>query len=358
MKTVMIFAGGTGGHVFPALAVAEALRALEVGVIWVGTEKGLEARVVPAAGFPIEWIRIRGLRRTSLADRVLLPLRLAYALVETLRIFRRHRPDVALALGGFVAGPGGIVAWLTRTPLVIHEQNAHAGLTNRWLSLVAARVLTGFPGAFKQVPGAVQIGNPVRASILQVAPPEERLRNRALPLRLLVIGGSQGARALNETIPAALALMPPAERPVVRHQCGARHVDGTREDYVRHGVEAEVVAFFDDMAAAYGWADVVICRAGAMTISEICAVGVAAVLVPFPHAADDHQTANARFLADRGAALYVPQDGFTASRVAEILTGFVHSPEVAWNMAASSRACAIPDATERIVQACFEVMHA
>ncbi|MDA8389831.1 MAG: undecaprenyldiphospho-muramoylpentapeptide beta-N-acetylglucosaminyltransferase [Gammaproteobacteria bacterium] len=358
MKTVMIFAGGTGGHVFPALAVAEALRAMQVGVVWVGTERGLEARVVPAAGFPIEWIRIRGLRRRSVADRVLLPVRLTFALVETLRIFRRHRPGVALALGGFVSGPGGIVAWLTRTPLVIHEQNAYAGLTNRWLALVAARVLTGFPGAFKGVPGAIHIGNPVRAEILRLPAPENRLRDHVPPLHLLIIGGSQGAMALNETVPAALALMPAAERPLVRHQCGARHVDATQADYQRHGVEGEILPFFDDMAAAYAWADVVICRAGAMTISEICAVGVAAVLVPYPHAADDHQMANARFLADRGAALCVPQDEFTAARVAEILSGFMHSPAVARDMAASSRACAIPDATQRIVQACLEVMHA
>ncbi|MDA8361221.1 MAG: undecaprenyldiphospho-muramoylpentapeptide beta-N-acetylglucosaminyltransferase [Gammaproteobacteria bacterium] len=358
MKSVMIFAGGTGGHVFPALAVAEALRATQVGVIWVGTERGLEARVVPAAGFPLEWIRIRGLRRGSMGDRVLLPVRLMLALVRTLRIFRRYKPDVALALGGFVSGPGGIAAWLTHTPLVIHEQNAYAGLTNRWLALIADRVLTGFPGAFKNVPGAIHIGNPVRADILRLPAPQERLRDHAPPLRLLVIGGSQGATALNETVPAALALMPGAERPVVRHQSGARHADATRADYRRHGVEGEIVPFFDDMAAAYAWADVVICRAGAMTISEICAVGVAAVLVPYPHAADDHQTANARFLAERGAALYVPQDEFTAARVAEILTGFVHSPEVAQNMATGSRACAIPDATERIMQACLEVMHA
>ncbi len=358
MKTVMIFAGGTGGHVFPALAVADALRAIHVGVVWVGTEKGLEARVVPAAGFPIEWIRIRGLRRQSVADRLLLPARLALSVMQAWRIFRRHRPNAALALGGFVAGPGGIAAWLTGTPLIIHEQNARAGLTNRWLALVATRVLTGFPGAFKEVPGAVQIGNPVRADILRLPKPEERLREHTPPLRLLVIGGSQGAMALNQTVPAALALMPPDARPVVRHQCGIRHLDPTQADYARHGVQAEIVPFFDDMAAAYAWADVVICRAGAMTISEICAVGVAAVLVPFPHAADDHQTANARFLADRGAALYVPQDEFTATRVAEILSGFVHNPAVAHNMALASHACAIPDATDRIVQSCLEVMHA
>jgi len=358
MRTVLMLAGGTGGHVFPGLAVARTLRDQGINVVWVGTHQGLEARVVPEAGFSIEWITIQGLRRGSLRDLVFLPGRLVVALWQAFRIIRRHRPVAVLALGGFVAGPGGIVAWLTRTPLVVHEQNAHAGLTNRWLALVADRVLCGFPDAFHLPPGATHIGNPVRPEILQVPKPDVRLAGRKLPLRLLVLGGSQGATILNEVIPEAVALMEPSRRPVIHHQSGRFGAQKTEEAYRNLKLAATVTPFIEDMAAEYLWADVVICRAGAMTIAELCAVGIAAILVPFPFATDDHQTANARFLADREAALCVTQGEFTASYVAELLDGLAKQPEVSARMAERSRACAMPDATDRIVAACLEVAHA
>ncbi|MHB8254676.1 MAG: undecaprenyldiphospho-muramoylpentapeptide beta-N-acetylglucosaminyltransferase [Acidiferrobacter sp.] len=358
MRTVLILAGGTGGHVFPGLAVARSLRAQGIHVVWVGTHRGLEAQVVPEAGFPMEWITIQGLRRGSLKDLIFLPGRLLVALWQALRIFRRHRPVVALALGGFVAGPGGIVAWLTRTPLVVHEQNAFAGLTNRWLALVADRVLCGFPDAFGSLPGATHIGNPVRAEILSVPRPEVRFAGRKPPLRLLVVGGSQGAAILNEIVPQAVALMEPSLRPSIHHQAGRAGVAATEQAYRDCGAAALVVPFIADMAADYLWADVVICRAGAMTIAELCAVGLAAILVPFPFATDDHQTANARFLVDREAALCVAQGEFSASYVAELLEGFARQPGVGALMAERSRACAMPDATDRIVAACLEVAHA
>lgn len=358
MKTILILAGGTGGHVFPGLAVARGLRDLGVRVAWVGTHQGLEARLVPEAGFPIEWITIQGLRRGSLRDLLLLPGRLVVALWQALRIFQKYRPNAVLALGGFVAGPGGIVAWLTRTPLVVHEQNACAGLTNRWLALVAARVLCGFPDAFHSLPGAIHIGNPVRADILRLPQPEVRLAGRTPPLHLLVVGGSQGARILNDVVPEAVALLSAEWRPLIHHQTGRLDAERTEGLYQRHQIAATVTPFIDDMAAEYLWADVVICRAGAMTIAELCAVGVAAILVPFPFATEDHQTANARFLADREAALCVAQSEFSAPHVAELLEGLARQPEARARMAERSRACATLDATDRIVAACLEVAHA
>jgi len=358
MTTIMILAGGTGGHVFPGLAVARALRDQGVSVVWVGTQRGLEARLVPEAGIPIEWITIQGLRRGSLRDLVFLPARLVKALWQAFQIFRRHKPDAVLALGGFVAGPGGIVAWLMRTPLVVHEQNALAGLTNRYLALIADRVLCGFPEAFRSLPGAIHVGNPVRPEILQVPPPRERLANRVLPLRVLVVGGSQGAAILNSVLPEALSLIPVAYRPVMLHQSGPSGFSVTVQSYQSRGVSAEVVPFITDMAAAYAWADIIICRAGAMTIAEICAVGIAAVLVPFPFATDDHQTANARGLVEREAALSMPQSEFSAAHVAELLEGLAKTPEVGLQMAERSRAFAMRDATERIAATCLEVAHA
>lgn len=358
MKTILILAGGTGGHVYPGLAVARALRDRQITVVWVGTKQGLEAHVVPPTGLPIEWITIRGLRRGSYRDMLFLPPRLLLAVWQAWRIFRAYRPNAAIALGGFVAGPGGLVAWLTRTPLIVHEQNACAGLTNRWLALIASRVLEGFPGAFKAFPGATHIGNPVRAEILALPAPETRLAGRRPPLRLLVIGGSQGAQVLNDVVPQALARIPADNRPLVRHQSGRRQLRRTEQSYRDCQVNAEVFAFVDDMAFAYSWADIIICRAGAMTIAEICAVGIAAILVPFPYATDDHQTANARFLTEREAALCLAQAEFTPERLTTLLEGFIQQPEVAYRMAVNSRACAMPDATDRMTAACLEAIDA
>ncbi|HET9122443.1 MAG TPA: undecaprenyldiphospho-muramoylpentapeptide beta-N-acetylglucosaminyltransferase [Acidiferrobacteraceae bacterium] len=358
MKRALILAGGTGGHVFPALAVARALSQNAFEVVWVGTRKGIEARVVPAAGFPIEWITIQGLRRGSLLDWIRLPFRLAYAMWQAFRIIRRVRPHVALAMGGFASGPSALVAAMLRVPLVIHEQNATAGFTNRWLALVADEVLCGFPNAFGRLPGSKQVGNPVRPEIFALPHPDTRGIAAGRPLRLLVVGGSQGAAVFNKTVPEAVALMAPALRPEVWHQTGRLQAVQTENAYRHIPMEAHVTPFIEDMAAAYAWADIVVCRAGAMTIAELSAAGIAAVLVPFPRAADDHQTANARFLADRDAAVLLPQDQCTPQRLAELLQGFSQNPQALERMARQARACGAPDATARVAQYCVEAARA
>jgi UDP-N-acetylglucosamine--N-acetylmuramyl-(pentapeptide) pyrophosphoryl-undecaprenol N-acetylglucosamine transferase len=356
--TVLIMAGGTGGHVFPGIAVARELIAQQVRVVWLGTRAGLEARAVPASGLAIEmeWVSIRGLRRTGWFNWVRLPFSLARAMVEAWGVLRRRRPDVVLSMGGFVAGPGGLTAWLTRTPLVVHEQNAVPGMTNRWLASLARRVLTGFPGAFGSMTAAQHVGNPVRAAILAIAAPGERLVGRAGGLRVLVIGGSQGARIFNDIVPQTLRAMTASARPEVWHQCGR----GAREQTLRaYGdVPARVSEFIDDMAAAYAWADVVLCRAGAMTIAELAAAGCAAILVPYPHAVDDHQTANAHYLADRDAAILLPQAELSAARLSEILGELTTHRDVLLKMASAARACASSDAADAVAQVCLELIHA
>ncbi|HEY9199571.1 MAG TPA: undecaprenyldiphospho-muramoylpentapeptide beta-N-acetylglucosaminyltransferase, partial [Gammaproteobacteria bacterium] len=304
---VLIMAGGTGGHVFPALAVADELRRAGQPVLWLGTQEGLEAKVVPAAGLPVAWIRVRGLRGKGLLRLLSAPFMLAGALWQAGSVLLRARPRAVLGMGGFVTGPGGFMAWLLRRPLLIHEQNSVAGLTNRLLAPLAGRVLEAFPGSLPARVHPVHTGNPVRGAITEVVPPRERFAARSGRTRLLVLGGSLGAQALNEILPQALALLPSGQRPEVRHQAGMKLIDAARAAYRRAGVEAQVDAFVDDMAAAYAWADLVVCRAGALTIAELTAVGVGAILVPYPHAVDDHQTGNARYLVNAGAALLIPQ---------------------------------------------------
>ncbi|MHB1585710.1 MAG: undecaprenyldiphospho-muramoylpentapeptide beta-N-acetylglucosaminyltransferase [Acidiferrobacteraceae bacterium] len=354
MKRVMVLAGGTGGHVFPALAVAGLLRDRGVDVIWIGTRRGIEARVVPVAGFEIEWITISGLRRESLSGWALLPVRLVFAMWQAFRIIRRRRPDAVLAMGGFASGPGALTAAIMRTPLLIHEQNAVAGFTNRWLAFVADQVLCGFPHAFGPLPGARHVGNPVRPEFFSLTAPDVRYVDFRRRLRLLVVGGSQGAAIFNRVLPEAVRLVPEALRPEVWHQSGRLQATQTENAYRAIPVEARVTVFIDNMAEAYGWADVIICRAGAMTVAEICAAGVAAILVPFPHAAADHQMANARFLGDRDAAIVLAQPEFTPRRVAELLQGFAQAPDLMRRMATLSHACASPDAAERVAQFCLE----
>ncbi|MCP1673855.1 UDP-N-acetylglucosamine--N-acetylmuramyl-(pentapeptide) pyrophosphoryl-undecaprenol N-acetylglucosamine transferase [Natronocella acetinitrilica] len=352
---VMIMAGGTGGHVFPGLAVARRLIDEGVPVVWLGTQKGLEARVVPEAGIPVEWLQVAGLRGNGLLGWVMAPLRIARAVLQAMRVLRRVRPRCVLGLGGYVSGPGGFAAWAMRCPLVIHEQNAIAGLTNRLLSRVASRVLCAFPGAFAACPEAIVVGNPVRDEILALADNLQSGRQDGMPLQVLVVGGSLGAQILNEVVPASLALLPTNERPVVRHQAGSRTLSVAEAAYRQHGVSAEITAFIDDMAAAYAWADLVVCRAGALTISELAAVGRPAVLVPLPHAVDDHQTANARVLADAGAAWLLPQSTLTAEGLAEVLADVTHRPELLADMAARSRTVARHDAAGQVAKACLEV---
>ena len=350
MRPILIMAGGTGGHVFPALAVARVLREQGAEVVWLGTRQGLEARVVPAAGFPVAWVRVRGLRGKALLQRLQAPFMLALALLQSLWVMLKLRPAVVLGMGGFVTGPGGLMAWLLRRPLVIHEQNSVAGMTNRWLAPLARQVLVAFPGA---LPGAHHTGNPVRADIAALPAPEARLGGHAGVPRLLVLGGSLGAQALNESLPAAIARLPEALRPEVWHQTGTRHLQAGQAAYAAAGVAARVEAFVDDMAAAYGWADLVVCRAGALTVAELAAAGVGAILVPYPHAVDDHQTGNARYLAEQGAALLLPQPELEPERLGVLLGELLGDRERLLDMARRARALAQPDAARQVAQACL-----
>lgn len=355
---VMIMAGGTGGHVIPALAVAGALRGRRE-VVWLGTERGIEARLVPAAGYPVEWIEVAGLRGKGAKGWLLGPFTILRAVRQARAALARRRPGVVLGCGGFASGPGGIAAWLAGTPLVIHEQNAVAGLTNRWLARVAAKVAEGFPGSFPASRHAAFVGNPVRPDIAALPPPRERYAARHGPLRLLVIGGSQGAAALNRLVPEAIGLLPASRRPMVVHQCGTRHRAATEAAYAAAGVAAQVHEYIDDMAAAYAGADLVVARAGASTVAELAAAGVAAILVPFPAAVDDHQTRNAAWLAETGAAQVVAEAGLTgaelANRIATLCSG---GRAKLTTMAEAARARAVADAAERVAALCLEAEEA
>jgi UDP-N-acetylglucosamine--N-acetylmuramyl-(pentapeptide) pyrophosphoryl-undecaprenol N-acetylglucosamine transferase len=361
-RTLLIMAGGTGGHVMPALAVAETLRSEGWRVVWLGTKAGMEAKLAVDKGFEMAWVRVAGVRGKSMLTKLLLPANLLAAFWQAARAIFRVRPDVALGLGGYVAFPGGMMASLLGKPLVIHEQNAIAGLTNRMLACLADRVLLGLPVAFsnkndKPLPcGKVNsewVGNPVRPEIAALPVPEQRLAGRTGPLRLLVVGGSLGAQALNTLIPQALAQLSGEQRPQVRHQSGAKHLEVLKANYAAAGVEAECLTFITDMAAAYAWADVVICRAGALTVAEVAAAGAAALFVPFPFAVDDHQTANARFLSDSDAAWLIPQSALSAEGLAQWLAGLNRSELLA--RASKARALAKPEATARVAAICKEL---
>jgi UDP-N-acetylglucosamine--N-acetylmuramyl-(pentapeptide) pyrophosphoryl-undecaprenol N-acetylglucosamine transferase len=349
----MIMAGGTGGHVFPALAIAHELRASR-DVVWLGTERGIEARLVPAAGYPVEWIEIEGLRGKGPGRWLAAPLRLARAVAQARRALHRRRPHVVLGCGGFVSGPGGIAAWLTGAPLVIHEQNAVAGLTNRCLAWIAARIAEGFPGSFPAARGAIYVGNPVRPEIAAIAPPRQRFGSRSGPMRLFVFGGSQGASALNRLLPAAVALLPEGRRPGILHQTGPKEREATEAAYRAAGIRADVRAFIDDMAAAYAEADLVVSRSGASTVAELAAAGVGSILVPFPAAVDDHQMRNAEWLGRVGAAQVVSEAGLTAAELANRLaTLFGNGRSRLLAMAEAARALARPDAAQRVAEICL-----
>ena len=353
-RPILVMAGGTGGHVYPALAVARALQAQARDIVWLGTHRGLESRIVPAAGIDIEWISIKGLRRKGALAILIAPLQIGWALLQSLAVILRRRPAAVLGMGGFVSGPGGVAAWLTRRPLVIHEQNAAAGMTNRLLARLARVVLQAFPGSFNSDVDVETVGNPVREDIAAVAPPHERYANRQGALRVLVLGGSQGALALNRSVPAALALLDADVRPVVRHQCGERTLEIAQQAYDQQNIEVELLPFIEDMAQAYGWADLVICRAGALTVAELCAVGVPALFVPYPAAVDDHQTANARPMADAGAALIIPEAELTPEHLATLLREWLQSRAELQQRAAKARALSVPDSLARITQICLE----
>ena len=347
-KPVLIMAGGTGGHIFPGLAVAEALSRRDVPVVWLGSQAGMENRLVPERGIPMETLAISGLRGKGLTTKLLLPLRLGKAVWEALRIVMRHQPRAVLSFGGYAAGPGGLAAWLRSRPLLVHEQNRAPGLTNRVLAKLATRVLCGFPDAF---PNGEWVGNPVRAEIAAVDAPEARLAGRAGPLRLLVIGGSQGARALNEALPDVIARLQKTCAIEVRHQCGRDNVDLTMAGYMRHSLSVSPEPFIEDMVAAYRWADLVVCRAGALTLAELAAVGLPAILVPLPTAADDHQTRNAEFLVERGAALLVAQGDAFRERLGDAVASLADHREKLLAMAQAARAMAKTDAAERVADA-------
>ena len=347
----MIMAGGTGGHVFPGLAVADRLREAGWRVVWLGTKTGMEATLVPKRGYDMAWVSFSGLRGRGAVALFLLPLRLLVAFWQSARAIFAHRPDVVLGMGGYISFPGGMMAALFGRPLVVHEQNSIPGLANKVLAGVADRVLCAFPGALKR---ATLTGNPVRPEIAAITAPENRYAERSGPLRVLVVGGSLGAKALNDVVPRALALITGQPRPLVTHQSGEQHVDALRQAYSAAGVSAKTPAFIEDMAPAYAEADLVVCRAGATTVAEIAAAGVASVLVPYPHAVDDHQTANARFLADAGAAILVPESELSAERLAGLLARF----DRVWlgDMARRARSLARPDATSAVAMACAELV--
>lgn len=354
-STVLIMAGGTGGHVFPALAVAEELLSRGVAVHWLGTARGIEADLVPQAGIPLHFIQVSGLRGKGLRALFAAPIQLARAVAQSLRLIRRVRPQSVLGLGGFAAGPGGIAAWLLRTPLLIHEQNAVAGSTNRLLALFADRILLGYPDAL-DADVVTWVGNPVRASIAALPAPEQRWQGRAGAMRLLVLGGSLGARPINEVVPVALAAMPSALRPDVWHQAGRQHSEAVAAHYAELGVVARVEPFIDDMAAAYAWADVALCRAGALTIAELAAVGLGALLVPLPHAIDDHQTQNARWLVEQGGGDLLPQKELNARRLVQELEALVHKPQQLLAWARAARAAARTDAASVVADHCMEAI--
>lgn len=353
--SVAVMAGGTGGHVFPALAVAVLLREQGMDVFWIGTERGMESRLVPENGFPMEWISIEGLRGKGVRQVLSAPWKLMVALRQAAGILRRRRPDLVLGMGGFASGPGGLMARMLGMPLVIQEQNRVPGLTNQWLSRVAARVFEAFPGSFPEGRGAVTSGNPVRPEIVALPSPAERLAGRRGPRRLLVVGGSLGAKVLNETVAGAVAMLPGAQRPEIRHQAGELTLEAARTAYAQARVDADVTPFISDMADAYAWADLVVCRAGALTVSELAAAGVASVLVPYPYAVDDHQTGNARYLADVGAARLMPQTELTPESLCNLLGELFGDPQRLIAMAEAARGRAEPAAAERIARACWEV---
>jgi UDP-N-acetylglucosamine--N-acetylmuramyl-(pentapeptide) pyrophosphoryl-undecaprenol N-acetylglucosamine transferase len=349
-RTIMIMAGGTGGHVFPGLAVADFLRESGWRVVWMGAKSGMEADLVPKRGYEMAWVSFSGLHGKGPVAAFLLLLRLPLAFWQSARAIFAQRPDIVLGMGGYMSFPGGMMAALFGKPLVIHEQNSIPGLANKALARVADRVLCAFPGALER---ATITGNPVRREIAALAAPGTRYAARSGLLHILVVGGSLGAKALNETVPAALALLPQARRPFVTHQSGVRHLEALSAAYAGAGVRADAVAFVEDMAAAYAGADLVICRAGATTVAELAAAGIASILVPFPHATDDHQTANARFLADAGAAILVPQGELSAATLAQLLGRLDRARLL--EMATRARSLGKPQATAAVAKACEDL---
>lgn len=357
VAVVLIAAGGTGGHVFPALAVAEELRERGQSVVWLGTVAGLEARTVPEAGIELRFLRVAGLRGRGPVRWLSAPFMLLRSLFEALAAMRSVRPGVVLGMGGYVSGPVGIAAWLCRIPLVIHEQNAIPGTTNRLLAPLATAIMEAFPGSFPAVRGAEWVGNPLRRGFLAGEAQSHENQPVTSVLRILVLGGSQGAQALNETVPDALSQLSEGTETEVVHQCGPAHLEATSDAYRRAGVRAQVEGFINDMPMVYEWAQLVVCRAGAMTVAELAGRGVASILVPFPHAVDDHQSANAQFLVAAGAALVIPQTQLDGPRLARTIDALHQENGRLSEMGRRARGLAREDAAGRVAAQCLESAH-
>ena len=351
---VLIMAGGTGGHIFPGLAVADVLRQKNIPVRWLGAEGGMETRTVPEAGIDLDLVAITGLRGKGLMRWVRMPLMLGRAVWQARRLLEANRPGCAVSFGGYAAAPGGIAAWTKGIPVVVHEQNRIPGMTNRLLTRFARKILQGFPGTFPEDMLAIDCGNPVRREVTVLPDPRTRLTARTGPVRVLITGGSQGAQVLNLVVPEALKILTPSVDYEIRHQAGAKRVDEAIDAYATAGVEAEVKPFIKDMAEAYEWADLVICRSGALTVAELAAAGVASVLVPFAHAVDDHQTRNAEYLAFNKAAVILPQGSFDPQVLATTLEPLLSNREKLLSMAIAARFLALPNAAEKVVEACSE----
>ncbi|MBL1141622.1 MAG: undecaprenyldiphospho-muramoylpentapeptide beta-N-acetylglucosaminyltransferase [Proteobacteria bacterium] len=358
-KNILIMAGGTGGHVYPALAVADNLKEKGFKLFWLGTSKGMEAKVVPDHGYPLLKINVAGVRGNGILRLLYTPFMLVIALVQALKIMIKVRPVAVLGMGGFASGPGGVAAWLMRIPLLIHEQNAIAGLTNRLLAPFCVSIMAAFPGAFKDSKKLTVTGNPVRNDIVAVPKPEQRYVERNLKLlKVLVLGGSLGARKLNEVIPKTFSVLGEEYQFEIKHQCGERHVTDTERAYKDHDVNVEVIPFINDMAEVYSWADIVICRAGALTIAELAAAGIGSILIPFPYAVDDHQTENAKYLASVDAAILIQEAQLNIEKLKEVLLKLYQAPEQLIQMAVKARSLAKPTATEDVAKICLEAIHA
>lgn len=358
-KRILIMAGGTGGHVYPALAVADKLKDKGFELFWLGTNKGLEKRIVSDHGYPLLTINVAAVRGKGLLRLLRTPFMLLLAFIQALLILIKLRPIIVLGMGGFVSGPGGIAAWVMRIPLLIHEQNAIAGLTNRLLSPFAVSVMAAFPNAFKNMQDLVVTGNPVRQEIIHLASPEQRFaKHPAGQMNILVLGGSLGAKRLNETVPKTLFELGNQLNDVcqfeIKHQCGEQHLVLTEAEYQTRNMTAEVVSFFADMAQVYAWADLIICRAGALTVSELAACGVASILIPFPYAVDDHQTENAQYLVRAGAAILLQETDFNVETLKQAVLKFAQEPDQIVSMAIKARTLAKPDATDHVVALCEE----
>lgn len=352
--TILIMAGGTGGHVFPALAVADYMKVSGWRVVWLGTKGGMEEILVPQKGYDIEIMDFSGLRGKNLMVWFLLPLRLLLAFWQSAKVLFQIRPDVVLGMGGYPAFPGGIMASLLNKPLLIHEQNSVPGLANKILAKFADKILLGFPNAIRNEKKIIFSGNPVRKEISQLDIPDKRYAERSGKLKLLIIGGSLGAQALNTIVPKMLKLIPDHMRPLVTHQAGRKHLETLKKNYAEAGVEGELLVFIENIAVQYADCDLVICRAGALTIAELTVVGIASILVPFPYAVDDHQTSNAKFLSDKDAAVLLPQNELTPQGLAQLLMEFTR--EKLLGMAMKARELASPAATRLVAEACMEMI--